>query len=232
MKIEKYISDQKFVFPFKNIKDLEEAFKKNPKNFGKNKKDGDKIIVNFDCDPDFEKLRLLVILSPIFISIFDSEDKEEEILFFKRNLTRSHFKYGLYENFFQGFDFEKYQIFYKNHKREEDIILNPDMTIDFIINPMEDKYILSLVAMILALIVDDKERKNLLDYFAKMRNDIVINGRRSILANGIQAFYLSKYVVVWALDLYKIIEKNHPDFYKYIVPIYELSNNLKTPALF
>jgi hypothetical protein len=110
-------------------------------------------------------------------------------------------------------------------------MVDGNLTVSLIINLMDEVYILALAALIEGLILDKKIREELLDYFAKMRNDIVINGRRSILANSIQAFYLSKYVVAWALDLYKIIEKDHPDLYTYIIPIYELTDNLKTPSL-
>ena len=85
--------------------------------------------------------------------------------------------------------------------------------------------------MVDSLIEDDKNRKTLLKFFAKMRNDIVINGRRSILANGIQAFYLNKYVVVWALELFDFIKENKTDTSKFLEPIYDLTNNLKTPRL-
>lgn len=66
-------------------------------------------------------------------------------------------------------------------------------------------------------------------YFKEIRDDIVINGRRSILANGIQAFYLSKYVVVWMLDLISFIKEKNPGAFKYLLPIYKLASNLKTP---
>ena len=64
-----------------------------------------------------------------------------------------------------------------------------------------------------------------------MRDDIAINGRRSIIANGIQAFYLNKYVVAWIIDLINFIKENNPDSYKYLQPIFDLINNLKTPRL-
>ena len=85
--------------------------------------------------------------------------------------------------------------------------------------------------MIDSLIEDKNNRKNLLKYFDKMRDDIVINGRRSIIANGIQAFYLNKYVVVWIIDLINFIKENNPDSYKYLQAIFDLINNLKTPRL-
>ncbi len=85
--------------------------------------------------------------------------------------------------------------------------------------------------MVDALIEDDSNRQMLLQYFDQMRDDIVINGRRSILANGIQAFYLNKYLVVWMLDLINFIKENDPDSYKYLQAIFDLINNLKTPRL-
>ena len=72
-------------------------------------------------------------------------------------------------------------------------------------------------------------RKNLINYFKEIRNDIVINGRRSILANDIYAFYLSKYLVNWALDLMKIARYKDKERYLYIEEIYKLTNNLKRP---
>ncbi|EEB35131.1 hypothetical protein ANHYDRO_02098 [Anaerococcus hydrogenalis DSM 7454] len=74
-------------------------------------------------------------------------------------------------------------------------------------------------------------RKNLISYFKEIRNDIVINGRRSILANDIYAFYLSKYLVNWALDLMKIARYKDNDRFIYINEIYKLTNNLKRPIL-
>ena len=79
------------------------------------------------------------------------------------------------------------------------------------------------------LILDDKNRKELLKYFDKMRDDIVINGRRSILANGIQAFYLNKYVVVRMLELIDFIKKSNPKSNPYLKAIEDLVNKLKTP---
>ncbi|MDD7305867.1 MAG: hypothetical protein PUG67_04690 [Peptoniphilaceae bacterium] len=189
----------------------------------------DRLTFSFKTDPKFASLRLLVILSPIFISIFDSGKTDLE--FFVKTLEESNFKYGLYEKFFQDFSFDTYLTYYQNHQANEDIIVDKNLNVDFTVNMMDDVYILALNAMIESLILDKRICDKLLTYFSKMRNDIVINGRRSILANSIQAFYLSKYVVIWALDLYKIIENNHPKLYPYILPIYELTNNLKTPSM-
>lgn len=182
-------------------------------------------------DLDNEKLRLLVILSPIFIAAFDNGTQELEFL--KTTIENSSFPYGLYPNFFKNFDPNKYFEVYKaqdNKKIREDIILSPKSTIDFYFNPLEDSFLKSLIAMIDCLIEDVENRKNLLKYFANMRDDIVINGRRSILANGIQAFYLNKYVVVRMLELIDLIKTKKPDASRFLGPIYDLVSNLKTPA--
>lgn len=228
MKLTKIKSSQKLVYDFDSTRDLVKLLANEACTSKEESKDEDKLIITFKTDPDFKRLKLLVILSPIFIAIFDSGT--EELSFFRENLKKSNFKYGLYESFFQRFDYKTYLDFYKNHEKSEDIGLDSNYQVYFTVNPMEDEYLLGLIAMIEGLILDKKTCQYLLDYFAQMRNDIVINGRRSILANGIQAFYLSKYVVVWALDLYKIIKENRPDLYKYIEPISYLTNNLKRPG--
>lgn len=183
-------------------------------------------------DNDNEKLKLLVILSPIFISAFDNGEYELEFL--KKNIVNSSYPFALYPSFFNNFDKKNYLAVYKSRDKTiltEDIILNADNTIDFYFNTLEDKYLKSLLSMIDSLIEDKNNRKNLLKYFDKMRDDIVINGRRSIIANGIQAFYLNKYVVVWIIDLINFIKENNPDSYKYLQAIFDLINNLKTPRL-
>ena len=183
-------------------------------------------------DNDNEKLKLLVILSPIFISAFDNGNYELEFL--KNIIENSQYPFGLYPSFFDNFDIKNYLAVYKSRDKTiltEDIILNTDNTIDFYFNTLEDKYLKSLLSMIDSLIEDKDDRKNLLKYFDKMRDDIVINGRRSIIANGIQAFYLNKYVVVWIIDLINFIKENNPDSYKYLQAIFDLINNLKTPRL-
>lgn len=183
-------------------------------------------------DNDNEKLKLLVILSPIFISAFDNGNYELEFL--KNIIENSQYPFGLYPSFFDNFDIKNYLAVYKNRDETiltEDIILNTDNTIDFYFNTLEDKYLKSLLSMVDSLIEDKNNRKNLLKYFDKMRDDIVINGRRSIIANGIQAFYLNKYVVVWIIDLINFIKENNPDSYKYLQAIFDLINNLKTPRL-
>lgn len=183
-------------------------------------------------DNDNEKLKLLVILSPIFISAFDNGNYELEFL--KNIIENSQYPFALYPSFFNNFDIKNYLAVYKNRDKTiltEDIILNTDNTIDFYFNTLENKYLISLLSMIDSLIEDKDNRKNLLKYFDKMRDDIVINGRRSIIANGIQAFYLNKYVVVWMIDLINFIKENNPDSYKYLQAIFDLINNLKTPRL-
>lgn len=229
MILKKLSSGKAYSYEFLSSKDLEEKLKNKDFDHVGETKESDKLLISFKTDPDYKRLRLLIILSPIFIASFDS--KKNDLEFFRTMLKKSNFTYGVYEKFFQDFSLEDYLSFYQNHEKNEDIMLDYDLNVNFSINPMDDVYILSLIAMIEGLILDEKICDALLEYFAKMRNDIVINGRRSILANSIQAFYLGKYVVVWALDLYKIIEKNHPDLYPYIIPIYKLTNNLKTPSM-
>lgn len=208
-----------------DVFDLDNKLKN--KDFSKLEKtdEKEKIILNFKNDKEDETLRLLVILSPIFITIFDNSTNLE---FFRESLEKSNFEYGLYPNFFEDFSKEKYFKFYKDHKKIEDIILNEDENIDFTLNILEDKYILALVSMI-EVIFSKYNRKILIRYFKEIRNDIVINGRRSILANDIYAFYLSKYLVNWALDLMTIARYKDRQRYFYIEEIYKLTNNLKRP---
>ncbi|KWZ90754.1 hypothetical protein HMPREF3224_01755 [Anaerococcus hydrogenalis] len=214
-----------YQYQAKNVFDLDKKLKN--KDFSKLEKTDheEKIILNFKNDKDNETLRLLVILSPIFITIFDNSTNLE---FFRENLEKSNFEYGLYPNFFENFSKEKYFEFYRNHEKIEDIILNEDDSIDFTINFLEVKYILALASLI-EVIFSKYNRKNLIRYFKEIRNDIVINGRRSILANDIYAFYLSKYLVNWALDLMKIARYKDKERYFYIEEIYKLTNNLKRP---
>lgn len=229
MKLKIIKNGQAKTYKFESFKNLEEALKTKAYESIEQTDQKDQLILSFRTDPDFKRLRLLVILSPIFISIFDNGKTDLE--FFRKNLQTSNFTYGLYESFFEGFDLVDYLDYYKNHKKTEDIMMDENLEVYFRINYMNEAYILALVAMVEGLILTENTRDNLLGYFAKIRNDIVINGRRSILANSIQAFYLSKYVVAWALDLYKLIENDRPDLYKYIDPIYKLTNNLKTPGI-
>ena len=192
-------------------------------NIEKNK---DFIRLIFSSDDNFKKLRLLVILSPIFIASFDSGKNQLEFL--KNTIDNSKFAYGLYPKFFEGFDIDDYRKSYKDYQVKEDIYINENNDIEFVVNPMDDSYLDSLICLIDKLIIDENNLNYFLDYFAKIRNDIVINGRRSILANGIQGFYLSKYVVVWMIDLCNHLLRENPDLLEKLNPIYSLSNNLKT----
>lgn len=189
-------------------------------------KNKDFIRLIFPSDDNFKKLRLLVILSPIFIASFDSGKNQLEFL--KNTIDKSKFAYGLYPKFFEGFDIDDYRKSYKDYQVKEDIYINENNDIEFVVNPMDDNYLDSLICLIDKLIIDENNLNYFLDYFAKIRNDIVINGRRSILANGIQGFYLSKYVVVWMIDLCNHLLRENPDLLEKLNPIYSLSNNLKT----
>lgn len=177
-----------------------------------------------DNDKDKEKLLLLVILSPIFLASFDSSS--EELDFFRGKISNSNFAYGLYPEFFP-FDEEKYRLVYENKENKEDIFLNEEGLIEFTINPIGDEYILALAYLLEKLIEDDINRKKLLKYFDKIRNDIVINGRRSILANGIQAFYLSKYVVVRMIEIIDKLMAEEKNGNIYLNAIYDRLENLK-----
>lgn len=73
-----------------NAKDVFELDNKlKIKDFSKLEKtsEEEKIIINFKNDKENEILRLLVILSPIFITIFDNSTSLE---FFKKNLEKSN----------------------------------------------------------------------------------------------------------------------------------------------
>ena len=194
-------------------------------NIEKNK-DYTKLI--FPNDKNNNNLKLLVTLSPIFIASFDSGKNELEYL--SKTIEKSKFPYGLYPKFFADFDVDEYKKAYKNYEVEEDIYLNEQNNIEFRINPIKDIYLDSLIALIEALIIDEKSNQHFTKYFAEMRDDIVRNGRRSILANGIQGFYLSKYVVVWMLDLCQYVMDHKPEKKENIRPIYNLANTLKTPS--
>ena len=180
--------------------------------------------ISFSNDENNEKLRLLAILSPIFIASFDNGAYELEYL--KDSIANSSYEFGLYPHFFKNFQKSQY---FKDDRSEDDIYLSESGLIYFSFNDLDEKYLPSLACLINELIINDDNRKELLAYFKEIRDDIVINGRRSILANGIQAFYLSKYVVVWMLDLISFIKEKNPGAFKYLLPIYELASNLKTP---
>ena len=174
-------------------------------------------------------MKLLVTLSPILIAAFDNGSYELEFL--RKIIEKSKFPYGLYPKFFDDFDIDQYKKAYDLYEVKEDIYLNDENNVEFIINPLDDIYINGLVAVIEGVIINQKSNDYFTDYFKEMRDDIVINGRRSILANGIQAFYLSKYAVVWMIDLCDYVLENFPDKKDDISPIYKLANNLKTPSL-
>lgn len=194
-------------------------------NIEKNK---DYIKLIFPNDGDNNNLKLLVTLSPVFIASFDSGKNELEFL--KQTIEKSRFPYGLYPNFFSDFDIDDYRKAYKNYEVEEDIFLNEQNNIEFRINPFDDIYLNSLIALIEGIILDEKSNEYFTKYFDQMRDDIVRNGRRSILANSIQGFYLSKYVVVWMLDLCQYVMDHHPAKKDDLMAIYELTNTLKTPS--
>lgn len=189
-------------------------------------KNKDFIRLIFPSDDKYRRLRLLVILSPIFIASFDSGKNQLEFL--KNTIDKSKFSYGLYPKFFEGFDIDDYRKAYKDYQVKEDIYISENNDIEFVVNPMDDLYLDSLICLIDKLIIDENNLNYFLDYFAKIRNDIVINGRRSILANGIQGFYLSKYVVVWMIDLCDYLLRDNPNLLEKLNPIYSLSSNLKT----
>ena len=180
--------------------------------------------ISFSSDENNEKLRLLAILSPIFIASFDNGAYELEFL--KKSIENSSYEFGLYPHFFKNFQKSQYL---KEDRSADDIYLSNDGFIYFSFNDLDEKYLPSLACLIDMLIINDDNRADLLAYFKEIRDDIVINGRRSILANGIQAFYLSKYVVVWMLDLISFIKEKNPGAFKYLLPIHDLANNLKTP---
>lgn len=193
-------------------------------------KNKDFVKIIFPNDLEYKRLRLLVILSPILIAFFDNGRYELEFL--KNSIEKSEFPYALYPNFFQGFSIENYRKYYANYNPAEDVFLNKENNIEFKINPMDNQYINALTSIIENVIIDPKANYYFTDYFKEIRNDIVINGRRSILANGIQGFYLSKYVVVRMIDIINFIKENNPDAYKDLEIIETLTNNLKTPRLF
>lgn len=223
MIVNKFVNNKKTCFEVGNDYNLEKISEKEMQF-------EDSFSISIINDDQNEKLKLLVILSPIFIASFDNGNSKLEFL--KKTIENSSFPYGLYPNFFDNFNKDQYFADYKDWDKnsiKEDIILNENGTIDFYINPISNYYLISLLAMIDCLIEDDSNRKELLQYFAKMRDDIVINGRRSILANGIQAFYLNKYVVVWMIELIDFIKNNNPNKALYLKTIEDAVSKLKTP---
>lgn len=219
-KLVKIYDDSSLELSYKDPKSLKKALEE--KSSDKDTLKEIKFIIS--CGDDLTKLRLLVTLSPIFIACFDSS--EVELSYFREKIEKSNLSYGLYPHFF-SFDENAYRKFYAENEMKEDIYLTEDRDITFSLNPIDDKYILALAYLLDKLIIDDNNREKLTDYFAKMRDDIVINGRRSILANGIQAFYLSKYVVVWMLIFCEGLMETYEDARFYLDPIYEKINKLK-----
>lgn len=192
-------------------------------------KNKDYVKIIFPNDLENKRLRLLVTFSPILIASFDNGCYELEFL--KNSIEKSKYPYGLYPNFFQGLSIDEYRKSYDKYNPVEDIFLNKENNIEFLINPMENQYLDALVSIIESVIIDPKANYYYTDYFKEIRNDIVINGRRSILANGIQGFYLSKYVVVWMIDIINFIKENNPKAYENLKTIEFLANNLKTPRI-
>lgn len=219
MKMIKVLTSGNLSYSYNKSSDLKEKLEKDRKE-----EDLNEVKFLIANDRDYEKLMLFVILSPIFIACFDSSSQELD--FFRRKISNSNFPYGLYPEFFP-FDEEKYRSFYMNKENKEDIFLNEEGLIEFTINPLKDKYILALTYLIEKLIEDDNNRKKLLTYFAEIRNDIVINGRRSILANGIQAFYLSKYVVVRMIEIIDKLMAEEKNANIYLKANYDRLENLK-----
>ena len=219
-KLIKVFMEYTLEIPYQDSRSLKESLKE----ISCNKDSLREIKFIIPCGDDLKRLELLVTLSPIFIACFDSSKSELE--YFKEKIDKSNFSYGLYPNFF-SFNENAYRKFYSRNEIKEDIYLTEDGDIIFSLNPLDDKYILALAYLLDKLIIDDCNREKLTNYFAKIRDDIVINGRRSILANGIQAFYLSKYVVVWMLIFCEGLMETYEDARFFLDPIYEKINNLK-----
>lgn len=219
-KLIKVFMDSTLEIPYQDSRSIKESLKE----ISCNKDSLREIKFIIPCGDDLTSLELLVTLSPIFIACFDSSKSELE--YFKEKIDKSNFSYGLYPNFF-SFNENAYRKFHSENDIKEDIYLTEDRDIIFSLNPLDDKYILALAYLLDKLIIDNCNREKLTDYFAKIRYDIVINGRRSILANGIQAFYLSKYVVVWMLIFCEGLMETYEDARFFLDPIYEKINNLK-----
>ena len=225
MRVEKVLSNKKFVFDIKDNYELVEV------SISENNKENYPFYrIVFENDKKNEKAYILAILSPIFIACFDKG--HEELSFLKDSIKNSKFPYGLNPFFSkiykQDFDFEKISI---DQISSDDIYLDYKNLINFTINPIEDMYLKSLLCLLDKLILDDSNRKKLLEYFDGVDYNILINGRRSILANGIQAFYLRKYVAVRMIDLVNFILVKNPECKTILNPIYDLISNLKTPRL-
>ncbi|MDO4662652.1 MAG: hypothetical protein Q4B36_06015 [Tissierellia bacterium] len=180
--------------------------------------------IEIELTRNIDKLRLLVILSPIFHSFFDNGNVNTYSSFLANLSEKSKYPFALFPNFFD-FNYEDYLKDANNDFLYEDITM--DDTIKFKVNPMDKKYLLSLLILIDSLIEDDSERFILLRYFSNMKDSTVINGRRSVLANGIRGFYLSKYIAVWVVELIKISRIRNPENHKYLIDISNLINDLK-----
>lgn len=225
MRVEKFVANKVY-----NL-DIKENFELVEISIREDKKEKDSFYkIIFENDNENEIAYILAILSPIFIACFDNG--LEELSFLKDSIKKSKFSYGLNPFFSEiyrhGFDIEKISI---DQSPNDDICLDPNNMVNFTINPMEDIYLKSLLFLIDKLILDDINRKKLLEYFDGVDYNILINGRRSILANGIQAFYLRKYVAVWMIDLINFVQKNNPECKTILKPIYDLTSNLKTPRI-
>lgn len=225
MRVEKFVANKVYSFDIGENYELVEVF------IREDKKENDSFYkIIFENDKENEIAYILAILSPIFIACFDNG--YEELSFLKDSIKKSRFPYGLNPFFSkiykQAFDFEKKSI---DQSPNDDICLDPNNIVNLTINPMEDIYLKSLLCLIDKLVLDDSNRKKLLEYFDGVDYNILINGRRSILSNGIQAFYLRKYVAVWMIDLIKLVLENNPEYKIILNPIYDLTSNLKTPRI-
>ncbi|MDD7382979.1 MAG: hypothetical protein SOZ89_01260 [Peptoniphilaceae bacterium] len=204
-------------FEFNNVFELDKKLNRNYES---------DFEIKFEID-DFaeEKIKLLVTLSPIFNAIFDNGKKDEYCSFLKDLSKKSKYEYALYDNFFSDFNLKNIE---KNTTEFEDINIK-DGFICFKFNNLANKYILGLVSMIETLVLNTSQRKLLLNYFKDLSDVIVKNSRRAVISNGNRAFILSKYVVVWFMELVKIIRIKFPDNYKYVKAIENLNLNLKLP---
>lgn len=169
-------------------------------------------------DYSYENFSLLCILSPILFCIFDNSSGEYVFL---RNLWNNHrYDFGIFPEIFP-FDYDYYK---KNRDENDDIYV--DDKINFTINKITKKDLFSLLILIDILILDKSMNYKLNSYFSKMRNQTIINGRRSILKNDLYAFYLSKYICVWIKEIFKIIRLLYPNEYKYLKYLNDLNEEL------
>ena len=95
--------------------------------------------ISFSSDENNEKLRLLAILSPIFIASFDNGAYELEFL--KKSIENSSYEFGLYPHFFKNFQKSQYL---KEDRSADDIYLSNDGFIYFSFNDLDEKYLPSL----------------------------------------------------------------------------------------